>query len=206
MATTTTNYGFDIPQSTDLVKDGATAIATLGQDIDTAMNTALGTKKAGMVLLNTTSFSAVSSISLPAATFSSTYQNYHILFQCDTTLACTFTSRLRVGGADNTASVYDFHADYLDTVFNNSSSNTSQTSWTLGATSASATNNFAFNMNLYNPFAAKYTNGQLIGNMSNRRIPITGFYHDTATSFDSLTIIASAGTITGRVCVYGYNL
>lgn len=35
MATTTTNYGWDIPQSTDLVKDGATAIATLGQDIDT---------------------------------------------------------------------------------------------------------------------------------------------------------------------------
>lgn len=36
MATVTTNYGFDIPQSTDLVKDGATAIAALGQDIDTA--------------------------------------------------------------------------------------------------------------------------------------------------------------------------
>lgn len=37
MATTTTNFGWDIPQSTDLVKDGATAIATLGQDIDTSM-------------------------------------------------------------------------------------------------------------------------------------------------------------------------
>ena len=36
MATVTTNFGWDIPQSTDLVKDGATAIATLGQDIDTA--------------------------------------------------------------------------------------------------------------------------------------------------------------------------
>lgn len=36
MATTTTNFGWDIPQSTDLVKNGATAIATLGQDIDTA--------------------------------------------------------------------------------------------------------------------------------------------------------------------------
>ena len=35
MATTTTNFGFDIPQSSDLVKDGATAIALLGQDIDT---------------------------------------------------------------------------------------------------------------------------------------------------------------------------
>jgi hypothetical protein len=37
MATTTTNFGWDIPESTDLVKDGATAIAALGQDIDTAL-------------------------------------------------------------------------------------------------------------------------------------------------------------------------
>ena len=37
MATTTTNYGWDVPTSTDLVKDGATAISTLGQDIDTSM-------------------------------------------------------------------------------------------------------------------------------------------------------------------------
>ena len=37
MATTTTNFGWDIPQSTDLVKNGATAIAALGQDIDTAL-------------------------------------------------------------------------------------------------------------------------------------------------------------------------
>ena len=36
MATTTTNFGFDIPTSSDLVKNGATAIAELGQDIDTA--------------------------------------------------------------------------------------------------------------------------------------------------------------------------
>jgi hypothetical protein len=35
MATTTTNFGFDVPTSSDLVKSGATAIALLGQDIDT---------------------------------------------------------------------------------------------------------------------------------------------------------------------------
>jgi hypothetical protein len=32
---TTTNYGFTVPTSADLVKNGATAISTLGQDIDT---------------------------------------------------------------------------------------------------------------------------------------------------------------------------
>ncbi len=35
MATVTPNYNFPIPQSTDLVKDGATAIAALGTAIDT---------------------------------------------------------------------------------------------------------------------------------------------------------------------------
>ena len=42
MATTTTNFGWDVPTSTDLVKDGATAIAELGQDIDTSMIDLLG--------------------------------------------------------------------------------------------------------------------------------------------------------------------
>lgn len=37
MATTTTNFGWTIPQSTDLVKDGATAIATLGSGVDATM-------------------------------------------------------------------------------------------------------------------------------------------------------------------------
>jgi len=35
MSTTTTNFNFPIPQSTDLVKDGATAIAALGTSVDT---------------------------------------------------------------------------------------------------------------------------------------------------------------------------
>ena len=35
MASTTTNYGFTVPTSSDLVKNGATAISTLGQNIDT---------------------------------------------------------------------------------------------------------------------------------------------------------------------------
>jgi len=38
MATTTTNFGFDVPTSSDLVKNGATQIALLGQDIDTFLD------------------------------------------------------------------------------------------------------------------------------------------------------------------------
>jgi hypothetical protein len=37
MATTTPNFGWTVPTSTDLVKDGATAIETLGDSIDASM-------------------------------------------------------------------------------------------------------------------------------------------------------------------------
>lgn len=37
MATTTSAFGWTIPQSTDYVKDGATAIATLGNGIDSSL-------------------------------------------------------------------------------------------------------------------------------------------------------------------------
>jgi hypothetical protein len=38
MATTTPRFGWDVPQSTDLVKDGATAISTLGTDIEDSLS------------------------------------------------------------------------------------------------------------------------------------------------------------------------
>jgi len=41
MATTTTNNAWAIPQSTDLVTNGATAMATLGQAIDTSVGKGL---------------------------------------------------------------------------------------------------------------------------------------------------------------------
>jgi hypothetical protein len=37
MATTTPNFGWSVPTSTDLVKDGATAIETLGDSIDASL-------------------------------------------------------------------------------------------------------------------------------------------------------------------------
>jgi hypothetical protein len=37
MATTTPNFGWTVPTSTDLVKDGATAIETLGDSIDASL-------------------------------------------------------------------------------------------------------------------------------------------------------------------------
>ncbi len=207
MATTTTNYGFDIPQSTDLVKDGATAIATLGQDIDTAMNTALGTKKAGMVLLNTTSFSGVTSQSFNNV-FSATYDTYRIVFNISSYLAGNpLRFRYRVSGTDNSTSNYQFQGPYLTLATTNATYTangaTAQSSAEIAAESPSdAIYDFC------NPFS------------STRKTFASGFYQqgdtlvrtnhilfNATTSFDGFSIYANSGTnnITGTVSVYGYN-
>ena len=125
MATTTTNFGWDIPQSTDLVKDGATAIAALGQDIDTAfvdfkggttgqvlkkssatdLDVEWGTASSGLTLINTTSFSGVTTQSINDV-FSATYDYYYILANIDAPGSANLTFRLRASGSDLSSSVY----------------------------------------------------------------------------------------------------
>ena len=208
MATTTTNYGFDIPQSTDLVKDGATAIATLGQDIDTAMNTALGTKKAGMVLLNTTSFSGVASQSVNDV-FSATYNNYRIVCHINnTSTADGLSLRLRVSGADNTTSNYN-----VARVESNVSAAVNR--YATGATSFDVNSTddgglaAGFVLDLQAPFVANHTVGQIsvMGQNSSASYcaRMGGYVFSATTSFTGYTLFPGGGTMTGSISTYAYN-
>ena len=206
MATVTTNYGFDIPQSSDLVKDGATAIATLGQDIDTAMNTALGTKKAGMVLLNTTSFSAVSSFSLATNTFTSAYDNYRILIDLTGTGNNVIRYRMRAAGTDDSTSNYDIQyvqgADTTSTIARFVNQNIGD----IGYAGNSARNMLI--IELFSPALAQTTSLRSINNPGDASNIFFRDYtsrHKVSSAFDSISIVAASGTITGTYSVYGYN-
>ena len=61
MATVTPVYNWPVPTSTDYVKDGATAIESLGDAIDSSLNSIVGgNAKVGMHLLSTTTLSGTS--------------------------------------------------------------------------------------------------------------------------------------------------
>ncbi len=204
---TTTNYSWTTPDDTALVKDGASAIRALGTAIDTSMNTALGTKKAGMVLLNTTSFSGVSSVSLPANTFTSTYTNYRIMYLAEVNSVGQLTMRLRAAGTDNTTSNYSFQNFYINSTSMLAGRATSQTSWEV-IYQQSYDN--PMTIDLFRPQATAKTL-ILLTTMKDpyhlgaqMAIGQTGGGFNATTSFDSATFIASAGTITGTVLVYGY--
>ena len=209
MATTTTNYGFDIPQSTDLVKDGATAIATLGQDIDTAMNTALGTKKAGMVLLNTTSFSAVSSVSLPDNTFTATYNAYKFMFDITGSTALNITGRLRAAGTDNTSGIYN-NTSWEGSASVAASGGNSATSWAaIGQANGADMSRNIVSLTLCNPQVSTrltYGHSIYISNISGTPYPLQTYFGTTVTtSFDSITFGTNTGTISGSISCYGFN-
>ena len=210
MATTTPNYGWTVPTSTDLVKDGATAIETLGDAIDASMNTALGTKKAGMVLLNTTSFSAVSSQSVNDV-FSATYDNYKFVLNLDSTSSTSHDTvfRLRVGGADLSSASYNGSVIILNSASSVTGSySTTRTSW--GIADGAIGQGVTYFMEIGNPFrtTGKHTAlwnswGVATGNDSAK------WYSGqvaAGTSYTGFSIVnVGTGTITGSVSVYGYN-
>ena len=207
MATTTTNYGFDIPQSTDLVKDGATAIATLGQDIDTAMNTALGTKKAGMVLLNTTSFSGVASQSINDV-FSSTYDNYLINYKNLTNSTnSTITLKLRVSGTD-TSTNYGSQRIYAQgTTLSANRDGVGTDEVYLTDTDTTAQTIASFQTIVFSPNKAEATTFQVSGGaLLGQLYELFNYgFQNSTTQFTGFTLIASSGTFGGTVSVYGYN-
>jgi hypothetical protein len=188
---TTTNNGWPTPADTDLVKNGADAIRDLGQAIDTTLGV-YSPSTPGLVKINTTSFSAVSSVSLPAATFTSTYTNYRIIF--NVTSVSTSSSvqlRLRASGTDDTSANYD--TQNIIGSMGTPSANGSNNDTSFGISSAARDTAHNFVLDIINPqatantfIAGTYFNtdagANMQGGVTNGRFQLT-------TSFDSATFI-----------------
>jgi len=207
MATTTPNYGWTVPTSTDLVKDGATAIETLGDAIDASMNTALGTKKAGMVLLNTTSFSAVASQTV-SNIFTSAYRNYFLTWESTSPLVQYPNWRLATSGTPNSTTDYQIQR-YESSATNNQSQRTSAS--TVFSLTSNSTTAFASTIYLFAPQVAEKTfviSHTIQNNEGTFTSPIsmfsTGIFNAT-TQFDGIQLLPNTSTITGTLKVYGLN-
>ena len=201
MATTTPNYGWPVPTSTDLVKDGATAIEALGDAIDA---TVFGLGASALTLLNTTTFSAVASQSINDV-FSATYDNYKIVLNATNTGGYSNAIRFRVGGSDNSTANYNWsqvaRGSNQNTVEGFSGSNV--TSGELGNQYPNANGQI---IDVFNPFLADetlYTTMICSLSGSTQILRIIGGALNLTTSFTGFTIFPSSLTITGTVRVYG---
>ena len=204
MATTTPFYGWRVPTSTDLVKDGASAIEILGDSIDASMNTALGTKKAGMVLINTTTFSAVASQSFNNV-FSSTYENYYAILRVTASADTAGSLRFRVGGADNSTSNYNRQTLTAASTTVSATSTSSQTSYSLGTVVSTEE---TFELFFFRPqLTSKTVFGFRRWKDTTNEIQIVEGFFNATTVFDGFTLLpTSPQTLSGVVSIYGYNI
>jgi hypothetical protein len=161
----------------------------------------------GLTLINTTSFSAVSSVSLPASTFSATYKSYRIVMRASISTAGHMQIRLRTAGTDNTTSNY--YSGYWYTNLATGATGTDAAGAASNIMSKMGYSNGANVINVfydvYNPFESTVTGFSALQQRVDAVVASIGGFFQLTTSFDSATFIPSAGTITGNVSVYGYN-
>ena len=161
----------------------------------------------GLVLLNTTSFSGVASVSLPANTFSTTYDSYLVILKCGISTASYMNGRLRSSGADDTTSNYQ--SGWTGIILNGGGASSD----TAGAASniwsrigyASGSGEIWIAYTFHNP---KLTGRTMVTYQQTRIDAVAnsgGAIFNAATSFDSASFLANSGTITGSVSAYGYN-
>jgi hypothetical protein len=167
----------------------------------------VGSSNQGLTLINTTSFSGVSSQSINNV-FSSTYQNYRIVLNAVGTHANPTTAgldlRLRVGGVDNSANSYDF----VYILRNDSAFASSITTNTVTTIAFMGDRRISSVVDVFSPAEAAFTNfvvNQFSKGTANTNGGITSGIHIVATAYDGFTMISGAGTMTGTVSVYGYN-
>jgi hypothetical protein len=161
----------------------------------------------GLTLISNNSFSAVSSYSLPANTFSSTYTNYKIVLDITTMTANnTFIARMRSSGTNYSGNQY-INQNIGGAGSTALAAQPTNTSISIGERAYTPAN-YKFEMELYSPNEAIKTfaisklfhydssNGWLSA--------LQGHRVDQTTQYDSMSIIPSSGTMTGKIRVYGY--
>jgi hypothetical protein len=210
MAGSTPIYGFPYPEATDLVADYPALGQELAEDIEAALPTAGGLAPAtptsiansgGSASLagNTVTFTGVSSVSLNGC-FTGDYGNYRVLARIVASSTGIQTGfRFRASGTDTTtgykrAGLYAANASGL---------------YYYSAAAdrfivADYVNN-DFSLDVYQPLDTVFSAITGLSVQSTFQTNWIGGQQASATAYDGFSLIASSGTVTGTVSVYGYK-
>jgi hypothetical protein len=203
MATTTPNYGWDVPTSTDYVKDGATAIETLGDDIDSSLFSITGGKNVGYQYISSASFSAASTVNVNSV-FTSTYKSYVIYVYATGTAPAGIRIQYLKATVPQASGYYggilysNFTGGQGQVPMNNVAQGTIGTIGTTGSftrveigdpNQASGASNFTYGL-----FQSMYAQGgeQAVGGVL-----------VASDTYDGFRLTTSTGTMTGSVRIYG---
>jgi hypothetical protein len=155
---------------------------------------------AGVTLLNTTSFTAETSVVINNV-FSSTYDFYKVYIQNIGSTSQDLFIRLASSGTPESGSNY---ARQIIGAFGTSANFQSavDTKFIVGVYGSA--DNFLTTVELANPGTAKATGIQGRGGRNDNALSVFG-YHGPTNAYDGLNVFGGTGTITGTISIYGYR-
>jgi hypothetical protein len=155
----------------------------------------------GLVLISSTTVgSAVSSVTVSAA-FSTTYDNYRIIYAGGTMSA---QQRFGMTLGSSASGYYEglTFVNFTGTTGAAGGSNIAAWQYIGGGNTTSA----GFIVDLQNPFLAQYTQMNAVGALQTNQATWDQGIHAVATSFTAFTVTPVGSTITGgTITVYGYR-
>ena len=209
MATTTPNYGWDVPTSSDYVKQGAVAIETLGDDIDASLFSITDGKNVGLIPLVNTTFTTQSAIQVDNV-FTTAYDNYKVIFRITAISGNDIAIRMRWvdGTTPATAGHYNGGVGISNVGNSVSTYASAATSAILCYASSALPQVTHFTMDVINPKLTNYTNYSFNSYSYNGAITFSYAGAGTtteATAYEGIQIYPNSGTFSGNIKIYGYR-
>jgi hypothetical protein len=205
---TTTNYGWTTPDNTAYVKDGASAIRTLGSSIDTTLNSVTSGKNVGFSFINNSTFTSQTTYNINSL-FTSGFTKYKVIVQFSAASANLSVQMQMRTGATNTATGYFYGGQYVRSnggtgVLNGNGA----TFIDIGRLESGSGNRGFIVIDISNPFATNVTNFIYQSTGSDGTSPLTlsgGALLNNSTSYDGLALIASTGNFSGTIQTFGFR-
>ena len=169
------------------------------------------TLTSGLNFVTGAAFTTVTSVSLPASTFTSTYRNYRIILHITAAASDTaVTMRMRASGVDDSANTYRWANIRMQDngTTTNTFSSGNNTSWQIMQTNTDPQQS-SMSIDLITPQVAQQTiySGTCVMGNNGGSGQITALFSgrfNNTTQFDSLSFLF-AGNMSGVYRVYGYS-
>jgi hypothetical protein len=159
-----------------------------------------------LAFVNATTFTSVTSVSLPTSTFGTTYQNYRVMILFTNASAnAAITVRKRSSGTDSTGATYTTGgATFPSSGAVGQVQSSGGTSWATGIT-VNIPYGVYMILDVVSPgTATNYNQISVTGNIGGNGLSL-GWINSAGGTYDSLSFIMASGNFTGNIYVYGYS-